>query len=88
MFSITTAFLPQFGKKKLGFRSNFNLMLYSAAGSLGSYLSGIARSSTGSYKWAFLWNASAWLVVVATAVANFILYDRKRSARASDSVSP
>lgn len=88
MFSITTAFLPQFGKKKLGFRSNFNLMVYSAAGSLGSYLSAIARSATGTYKWAFLWNASAWLVVVGTALANFILYDRKRSTPASDSLTP
>lgn len=84
VFSITTAVVPIYGTKRLGFRNNFNLMMYAAAGSLGSFLAATLRSSTGTYKWAFMWNASAWLVVIALALANLVFYDRKGVVTSTD----
>lgn len=74
---MTTAILPEFGRKKLGLRSNFNLMVLFGVGSLGSYAAGFFRSMLGSYKWPFMWNAMAWFFVAIAGLIKFALCDRK-----------
>ncbi|CAN8074294.1 unnamed protein product [Agarophyton chilense] len=86
VFSLTTSVLPEFGKQKLGFRSNFNLMVLFASGSLGSYLSAALRSTSGTYKWAFVWNGISWLFVVFSALAKYILCDRPKTRSGVNSV--
>ena len=77
VFSLTTAILPEFGKKKLGLRSNFNLMVLFGVGSLGSYAAGFFRSMLGSYKWPFMWNAMVWFIVAVAGLIKFVVCDRK-----------
>lgn len=68
--------LPEFGQKKLGVRSNINLMLLFGMGSVGSYAAGLLRSSVGSYKWAFVWNAACYVVVLFAALFKYFIFDK------------
>lgn len=78
-------FLPEFGKKKLGVRSNINLMLLFGTGSIGSYAAGLLRSAVGSYKWAFVWNAATYAVVVFAGLYKYFEFDRKSLSLAAPS---
>lgn len=80
IFGLTTMFLPEFGKKKLGVRSNINLMLLFGMGSVGSYAAGLLRSAVDSYKWAFVWNAASYAVVVLAGLYKYFEFDRKSSS--------
>lgn len=75
VYSLTTMFLPEFGKKKLGMRTNLNMMLCFGSGSVASYVAGMLRSTSGSYKWAFACNIVSFLVVIAAALFKHVWCD-------------
>lgn len=77
VFSLTTSILPELGRSNLALRSSCNLMVLFGSGSVGSYLAGAWRSSAGSYKWAWMCNAMAWVGVAGVALFKYMMYDRK-----------
>lgn len=86
VFSITTAMLPEFGREKLGMRSNFNLVMFFLFGSLGSCVAGVLKSRTGSYMWAFLSNSICFVIVSAVSACNYLC--AKPSRRRENASNP
>lgn len=76
IFSLTTMFLPEFGTRKLGLRSNLNLMILFATGSIGSYAAAQFRSVTGTYKWPFVWNIICFGIVTLAGIIKYMRFDR------------
>lgn len=81
VFSLTTSALPEFGRSKLGIRSNFNLMLLFLAGSLGSLASGFLRSNVGSYKWPFAMNAASFAIAAIAGMVKYFVYDARATTK-------
>lgn len=69
--------IPDFGEKRLGMRSNFNLVMFFLWGSLGSYAAGAVKSRTGSYKLVFLLNSVCFFIVSVVGLSCY--FSTKRS---------
>lgn len=80
VFTLITTALPQFGKQRLGMRSNLNLMCLFGFGSIGSYAAGALRQRTGSYAMSFLLNSAAWMLIL-LCIAAYILSGKARGER-------
>lgn len=83
VYGLTTSVLPEFGTKKLGLRSNLNLMAYQVIGSIGSSLAAMTRSRSGSYLTSFLLNGMCFGLIVLTGLTKFILDKRRSTMRAA-----
>lgn len=75
VFTLITAALPLFGYQRLGLRSNLNLTLLFAFGSIGSYIGGHLRMMSGSYALSFLLSMSMWAIILMLA-AVYTFYDK------------
>lgn len=62
-------------------RSNFNLMLTYLTGTLGSLAAGFLRTTSGSYKWAFVLNVVAFAVTAIAGMVKYFVYDTKVPAK-------
>eukprot|EP00171_Calliarthron_tuberculosum_P001495 IDg1495t1 len=72
VFTLITTALPEFGRERMGLRSNLNLMFLFGFGSIGSYVAGELRTRYGSYLYSFLLSASMWgLIFICTVVYGF-----------------
>lgn len=83
VFTLITTSLPDYGKSRMGLRSNLNLMVMFGFGSVGSYVAGELRTRSGTYAYSFLMGAAMWLIVFMCTVV-YAFGDKKNEAAIED----
>eukprot|EP00190_Bangiopsis_sp_CCMP1999_P000148 CAMPEP_0198737292 /NCGR_PEP_ID=MMETSP1475-20131203/67789_1 /TAXON_ID= ORGANISM="Unidentified sp., Strain CCMP1999" /NCGR_SAMPLE_ID=MMETSP1475 /ASSEMBLY_ACC=CAM_ASM_001111 /LENGTH=511 /DNA_ID=CAMNT_0044501151 /DNA_START=327 /DNA_END=1862 /DNA_ORIENTATION=- len=79
VFNLTMTCLPDFGMDRLGTRSNLNLVILFAFGSVGSYLAGMLRTAFGKYTLSFGLNSAACFLVLVFSLLYKFLSDRDKT---------
>eukprot|EP00188_Purpureofilum_apyrenoidigerum_P005927 Plantae.Rhodophyta-Purpureofilum_apyrenoidigerum.ctg8334.p1 GENE.Plantae.Rhodophyta-Purpureofilum_apyrenoidigerum.ctg8334~~Plantae.Rhodophyta-Purpureofilum_apyrenoidigerum.ctg8334.p1 ORF type:complete len:557 (+),score=38.21 Plantae.Rhodophyta-Purpureofilum_apyrenoidigerum.ctg8334:258-1928(+) len=82
VFNLTMTCLPDFGMDRLGTRSNLNLVVLFAFGSIGSYLAGVLRTTYGKYAVTFGLNSAACFMVLIFSLLYKHLTDKDRAKQA------